>query len=101
MDSLTIYARDAFKTLRCDGDKPGEWAANVAVAVACYARRHALPWGDVSNWLQCSYGAVFVKETALKPGVDMSDLRDIMSDVYHNTKPRSAAFRRWIQPVIL
>lgn len=75
-EQLTKYAEEAFRVLRRPGeDNPHGLSLNVATTVGFHASRLGMTEKELSEWLQSAYGAVWVRQSNLNPGVDMKDVR--------------------------
>lgn len=73
--SMDKYAPKLIRLARQYDAPPERAARETAISVGRHAVR--LGWGEdeLSEWLSHNYGRVWVKETALKPGLDLKDVR--------------------------
>ena len=82
-DKLTQYAVRVFITLRGrTGSASAELSLDVARAVGVQAKRWGVLKKDLQKWLQMTYGAVWVRQSNLNPGVDLKEVLKVLMVAY-------------------
>lgn len=78
--SLTDWAVQAFSLFRDPSRSTRELSEDVLYAVIGKAKRDGITADQMIGWLQRAYSGVWVRQTDLKPGVDLKDLVKIIKN---------------------
>lgn len=93
-DDLLARGRRLFVQLREEiGPDPsgdyGEVSEMVALTLGATAGRQGMSETDLRRWLQSSYGNLWVRETGMRPGLDLKDIQKLLLKGYNRTKRAS------------
>jgi hypothetical protein len=73
---LHRWGVEAFNLVQ--NEMPEERSDFVARTVGAHAQRLGFTEQELSRWIQSEYSALWVKHSALNPGLDMKDVRKIV-----------------------